>query len=63
MPSIGGPSVIHRRDGGANQIEVWPYQAAVGQPIPAVPLGLRGGPTIVLDLETTYTDAIRSTGL
>lgn len=60
---VAGYRPVHRRATHANEIEVWPYPAAVGQPIPAVPLGLRGGPTVMLDLEGTYTDGIRSTGL
>lgn len=54
---------VHRRDTRANEIEVWPYPAPVGQPIPALPLGLRGGPVVVLDLEGTYNAAIEATGL
>lgn len=60
---VAGYRPIHRRDSGANEIEVWPYPAVIGQPIPSVPFGLRGGPTIVLDLEATYAAAIESTGL
>jgi hypothetical protein len=39
------------------QIETWPYLAVVGQPIPSVPLALKDGPMIQLDLEGTYTEA------
>ena len=46
-----------RRDPGGDQIEIWPYPLAVGQPLPVVPLALRGGPTLPLDLEVTYTEA------
>ena len=60
---VSGYRPIHRRETHANEIEIWPYAAAVGQPIPAVPLGLRGGPVVVLDLEGTYTAAIEATGL
>ena len=60
---VAGYRPIHRRESERNQIEVWPYPAVVGQPIPTVPLGLRGGPTVLLDLEGTYTGAIESTGL
>jgi hypothetical protein len=60
---VSGYRPVHRRETGANEIEVWPYGAAVGQPVPAVPLGLRGGPVVLLDLEGTYTAAIDSTGL
>lgn len=60
---VSGYRPVHRRDTHANEIEVWPYAAAVGQPVPAVPLGLRGGPVVLLDLEATYTSAIDATGL
>lgn len=60
-PTVAGYHPVHRR--AENVIDLWAYPARLGDPIPAVPLGLRGGPTIVLDLEGTYTDAIRSTGL
>jgi hypothetical protein len=60
---VSGYRPVHRPATGANEIEVWPYAAAIGQPVPAVPLGLRGGPVIVLDLEGTYTAAIEATGL
>lgn len=60
---VSGYRPVHRRGTHANEIEIWPYAAAVGQPIPAVPLGLRGGPVVVLDLEGTYTAAIEATGL
>jgi hypothetical protein len=60
---VSGYRPVHRRESGANEIEVWPYAATVGQAIPAVPLGLRGGPVVMLDLEGTYTAAIDATGL
>jgi hypothetical protein len=60
---VAGYRPVHRRTSQVNEIEVWPYPAPVGQLLPPVPLGLRGGPTVVLDLEGTYTDGIRSTGL
>jgi hypothetical protein len=59
---VSGYRPVHRPT-GANEIEVWPYAVAVGQPVPAVPLGLRGGPVVLLDLEGTYTAAIDATGL
>jgi hypothetical protein len=45
-----------RRESG-DRIECWPTPLAVGQPLPVVPLALLGGPTLPLDLETTYTAA------
>jgi hypothetical protein len=41
----------------ADQVECWPAALAVGQPLPVVPLALRGGPTLPLDLEATYGEA------
>ena len=46
-----------RRDPGGDQVEIWPYPLAVGQPLTIVPLALRNGPTLPLDLEATYTEA------
>lgn len=60
---VSGYRAVHRPANGANEIEVWPYAAPVGAPVPAVPLGLRGGPVVLLDLEATYTAAIEATGL
>lgn len=39
-------------------INMWPYPAAVGSPLPDVPLALKGGPVIAIDFETTYTQAL-----
>jgi hypothetical protein len=41
------------------QVEIWPAALAVGQPLPVMPLALRGGPTLPLDLEATYSEARR----
>lgn len=60
---VSGYRPVHRRESSADEIEVWPYAAAVGQPVPAVPLGLLGGPVVLLDLEATYTAAIDAIGL
>ena len=51
-----------RRDQQA-EIDVWPYPAAVGQPLPSPPLCLRGGPVVTLDLEGTYQDALSDMGI
>lgn len=50
-----------RRD--RTDLGTWVREFAPGQPFPAIPFGLRGGPTVVLDLEGTYTAAIDATGL
>jgi hypothetical protein len=46
---------IHRQE--TNQIDLWPFALAVGSALPLLPLALRGGPAVPLDLEATYTDA------
>jgi hypothetical protein len=46
-----------RREPGGDQIEIWPSALTVGEALPRVPLALRGGPTLPLDLETTYMEA------
>ncbi|MBY0525667.1 MAG: DUF4058 family protein [Gemmataceae bacterium] len=51
-----------RRPGG-DQIDCWPMPLTVGQVLPTVPLALRGGPTLPLDLEVTYTEARRRSRL
>lgn len=43
-----------RKDG--DQIDIWNAPLTIGQPLPTMPLALRGGPTLPLDLETTYTE-------
>lgn len=43
--------------------DVWCYPARVGDPIPAVPLVLRRGLQVMLDLEGTYLEAIDDSGL
>jgi hypothetical protein len=60
---VSGYRPVHRRKIHKNEIEIWPYQVTVGQTIPAVPFGLRGGPVVVLNLESTYSEAIRAGGL
>jgi hypothetical protein len=45
-----------RRNEG-DQIDIWTHPLALGQTLPVVPLALRGGPTLPLDLEATYTEA------
>jgi hypothetical protein len=40
-----------------DQIDIWPTPLAVGQPLPTVPLALRGAGCVPLDLESTYTEA------
>jgi hypothetical protein len=49
--------------GGEGQIELWPFDLTLSQALPTVPLALRNGPTVPLDLETTYQDTRQSLGL
>lgn len=51
-----------RREAG-DQIDCWPHPLEVGQPLPTVPLALRGGPTLPLDLEAPYMEARRRSRL
>ncbi len=51
------------RRAGRNEIDVWPYTVGVGSLLPAAPFALRRGPTLVVDLETTYTEAVHDLGL
>lgn len=60
-PYVAGYRPVAAETGAV--IEVWPYRAAVGAAIPDVPLGLRDGPVLLLDLEGTYTAALEATGL
>jgi hypothetical protein len=38
-------------------IDVWPFPLAVGEPLPTVPLSLRGYGCVAIDLEKTYEEA------
>jgi hypothetical protein len=60
---VSGYHPVRRRKPRGNEIDIWPHAATVGLPIPSVPLGLKGGPVVMLDLEGTYTAAIEATGL
>jgi hypothetical protein len=48
------PTRPHER----TRIATWPYPCEVGKPIPGVPLALKNGPTVRLDLEGTYLDVL-----
>ena len=49
---------VHRR--GQDLVDIWKHPLVVGQPLPRLPLALRGtGVMISLDLEATYTIACR----
>jgi hypothetical protein len=40
-----------------NEVDVWTASLAVGRTLPVLPLALRDGQALPLDLEATYTDA------
>jgi hypothetical protein len=44
---------------GNDLIETWPLPLVLGDRLPVVPLALRGGPTLPLDLEPSYEEACR----
>jgi hypothetical protein len=46
-----------RREPGGDQIDIWPAPLTLGQPLPTLPLALRGGPIVKLDLDITYSEA------
>lgn len=58
---VAGYRPVHR--GGKNLIDLWPKVARVGEPLPSVPLPLRGGPLVPLPLEATYAEALSDSGL
>ena len=47
----------HRRE--RNELDLWREPLAVGQPLPALPLAVRGLGCVRIDLEETYTEARR----
>lgn len=51
------------RQASADQIELWLNPLAVGQVLPTVPLALRGGPTVPVELEATYTEVLSTSRL
>ncbi len=51
------------RRGETNQTDVWLAPVAVGAALPILPLALRRGPCLPLDLEATYLDTCRRSRL
>jgi Protein of unknown function (DUF4058) len=51
---------VHRD--GKNEIDLWPIVLEIGQPLPRVPLALKGSGLIELDLEATYERALEQSG-
>lgn len=49
-----------RTIGDRLRFEMWQSPLAVGQPLPTLPLYLRDGPLLAVDLQQTYLDACRS---
>lgn len=45
------------RRGQTDAIEVWTAPLVLGEGLPVLPLYLKGGPVVPLDLEASYTDA------
>ena len=43
-------------------LQVWPYEARIGEPIPSVPLPLKCDPLTMIDLEGTYLEALADNG-
>lgn len=58
---VAGYRPVHRKK--SNKLDLWPAAAPVGQPIPTVPLAIRGGPLLPLDLEESYTETLRAHGV
>ncbi len=46
---------VHRGD--KNQLDLWSADLALGQPLPVLPLALRGAFFVPVDLEATYSEA------
>src|SRR5262249_18042792 len=44
---------------GEPKLDIWPEVLAIGRPLPTLPLGLRGGPCLPVDLEATYEETCR----
>jgi len=58
---VAGYGPVSRED--SMEADVWCYPAPVGAPIPSVPLVLRRGPLVMLELEETYQEAVSDSGL
>jgi hypothetical protein len=52
---------VHRAE--SNAIDAWLMPLAVGQPLPTVPLALRGAGLVPVDLEQSYSGACEDSGL
>jgi hypothetical protein len=58
-PEVHTYAVAYRpaRREDADLLDLWPVPLAVGQPLPLLPLALRGAFFVPVDLEATYTEA------
>jgi hypothetical protein len=45
--------------GEQSQLDVWPHALGIGQPLPTLPLALRGAFFVPIDLEARYMEARR----
>jgi len=58
---VSGPlyaaSYRPKRRGETTELDIWYESLTLGQPIPSMPLALRGGPSFEVDLETPYLEA------
>ena len=46
-----------------DRVELWPVPLAIGRPLPALPLALRGAACVPVDLEATYMETRRRSRL
>jgi hypothetical protein len=53
-PALSGSAFRPVERDGARALDVWREPMAVGQPLPTLPLWLRGGPCLAVELEATY---------
>lgn len=54
--SVGYRPVLRNDEG---QLDLWPRALALGEPLPVLPLALRGSIVVPIDLEATYSEARR----
>ena len=52
---------VHRDE--RNEIDVWPVPLVIGEPLPTMPLALRGAMTVPVDLESAYIEALEWSGI
>jgi hypothetical protein len=62
-PSLSAVAYRPLRRGETNQTEVWPAPVAVGGALPTLPLAIRRGPCVPLDLDATYMEACQRSRL